>query len=31
MSNEEKKIRVLIADDHQVMLDGLQSLLKNEF
>ena len=30
MSNEEKKIRVLIADDHQVMLDGLQSLLKNE-
>lgn len=30
MKDEETKIRVLIADDHQVMLDGLSSLLKNE-
>lgn len=27
---KENKIRVLIADDHQVMLDGLKLVLKNE-
>jgi DNA-binding NarL/FixJ family response regulator len=26
----QKKIRVLFADDHQIMLDGLASLLQNE-
>jgi DNA-binding NarL/FixJ family response regulator len=28
--NSEKKIRILIADDHQMMIDGLRSVLSSE-
>ena len=26
-----KKLRVLLADDHQIVLEGLKNLLENEF
>lgn len=30
MSNETKLIRVILADDHELVLEGLQALLQNE-